>query len=44
MNECIIYYDGLNHYNNPVFVTNRTLKTILLAKVGHKKRNGRHIF
>ena len=32
MNECVIYYDGLNHYNNPVFVTNRTLKTILLAK------------
>ena len=44
MNECIIYYDGLNHYNNPVFVTKGTLKTILLVKEGHEKRNDRHIF
>ena len=31
MNECIIYYDGVNHYNNPVFLTKKILKTILLA-------------
>ena len=37
MNECIIYYDGLNHYNDPAFVTKRTLKTILLAKDEHAK-------
>ena len=35
--EWIIYYDGLNHYHNPVFVAKRTLKTILLAKEGHDK-------
>ena len=44
MNECIIYYDGLDCCNNPVNVTKRTLKTILLAKEGHEKRNDRHIF
>ena len=44
MNECIIYYDGLDYCNNPVNVTKRTLKTILLAKEGHEKRNDRHIF
>ena len=35
MNECIIFYDGHSHYNDPVFVTKRTLKAILLAKVEH---------
>ena len=35
MNECIICYDGLSHYNDPEFVT----KTILLAKHEHTKRN-----
>ena len=44
MNECIIYYNDLNHYNNPVCVTKGTLKTILLVKEGHEKRNDRHIF
>ena len=24
MSECIIYYNDLNHYNNPVFVTKGT--------------------
>ena len=42
--EWIIYYDGINHYNNPVFVAKRTLKTILLAKEGHEKRNDRRTF
>ena len=32
MNECIIYYDGLSHYNDPAFVTKRTLKTICVPK------------
>ena len=40
--EWIIYYDGLNHYNNPV--AKRTLKTILLAKERHEKWNDRHTF
>ena len=44
MNECIIHYDGLNRYEDPVFVTERILKTILLAKEEHEKKNDRHIF
>ena len=44
MNECIIHYDGLSHYNDPAFVTKRTLKTILLAKEEHAKWTDRHIF
>ena len=32
MNECIIYYDGLSHYNDPAFVNKRTLKTICVPK------------
>ena len=38
MNECIIYYDGFNHCNDPVFVTKRALKTTLLVTEQHKKR------
>ena len=44
MNECIILYDGLCRYDDPLFVTTRTLKTILLAKEEHEKRNDGHIF
>ena len=44
MNECIIHYDSLSRHSNPVFVTKRPLKTMLLAKQKHKKRNDRHIF
>ena len=44
MNEGIIDYYGLSHYDDPVFVTERTLKTILLAKEEHEKQNDRHIF
>ena len=35
MNECIIHYDGLSRYDDPVFVTKGTLKTILSAKEEH---------
>ena len=35
MNECIILYDGLSRFDGPVFVTKRTLKTIVLAKEEH---------
>ena len=37
MNDCIIYFDGLSHYNDSAFVTKRTLKTILPAKDEHAK-------
>ena len=43
MNECILYYDGLNHYNGSLFASKSTLKTILLAKEEYEKRNDRHI-
>ena len=44
MDEYIIHYDDLSRYDDPVFVSNRTLETILLAKEEHKKRNERYIF
>ena len=44
MNECNIYYDSLSHYNDPTFLTKRTLKTILLDKNEHAKQNDGHIF
>ena len=44
MNECIIHYNGLSRQNDLVFVTKRTLKTILLAKEEHEKQIDRHIF
>ena len=44
MDEYIIHYDDLSRYDDPVFVSDRTLETILLAKEEHKKRNERHIF
>lgn len=44
MDEGIIHYDGLNCYDGPVFVTKRTLKTNLLGKEEHEKRNDRHTF
>ena len=44
MNECIIHCDGLSHYDNPVIVTERPFKTILLAKDKHEKGNDRQIF
>ena len=44
MNECIIHYDGLSHHDDSVFVTNRTMKTTLLAKEEHEKWDNRRIF
>ena len=43
MNECIMHYDGLSCYDDPEFVTERTLKTILLSKE-HEKQHDRHFF
>ena len=42
MTECIIPYDSVSRHNDPAFVTRRTLKTMLLAKEEHEKRNERH--
>ena len=44
MNKCITHYDSLSCYGDPVFVTKRTLKTVLLAIEELEKRNDRHIF
>ena len=44
MNECIVHFDGPSPYDDPLFVTERTLTTILFAKEEHEKRNERHIF
>ena len=41
MNECIIHYDSLSRHNDPVFVTKRTSKSILLAKEEREKSNDR---
>ena len=43
MNELTIHYDGLSRHDDPVFVTKKTLKTMLLAKEKHEKRNDRNI-
>ena len=32
MNECIVHYDGLSRHDDPVFVTKRTLKSMLSVK------------
>ena len=44
MNECIVHFDGPSPYDDPLFVTERKLTTILFAKEEHEKRNERHIF
>ena len=39
MKECVISYDGLSRYDDPVFVTERTLKIIsLAAREKHEKQ------
>ena len=40
----VLHYSSLSCYNDPVLVTERRLKTILLAKEEHQKLDGRHIF
>ena len=44
MNECIIHYDGLSRYDDPVFVTKRTLKTYCELKKNMKNEMTGTIF
>ena len=44
MNECVIHYDGLSRYDDPVFVTKRTLKTYCELKKNMKNEMTGTIF
>lgn len=40
---CFIHYEGRSSYDEPVLVTEKTMKTILAAKKEHEKTNDQHV-